>query len=82
MATNSANGCFSGFGRMTWAAASAPGGAPERGRGAVGARLLALWQWARVKFVGREPLRADPSASAGRAKAFRASFRPRGCGGL
>eukprot|EP00969_Alexandrium_andersonii_P093744 4141557-Alexandrium_andersonii.AAC.1 len=37
-AMSSANLCFCMFGRMTRATASAPGGAPECGWGAVGAR--------------------------------------------
>eukprot|EP00969_Alexandrium_andersonii_P060486 2662942-Alexandrium_andersonii.AAC.1 len=39
--TSSVNRCSSVFGRTTWAVASAPGGAPGCGWGAVGARPVA-----------------------------------------
>eukprot|EP00969_Alexandrium_andersonii_P107206 4728685-Alexandrium_andersonii.AAC.1 len=41
-ATSSANACFIVSDRRTWAAASAPGGSPESGWGAVGAQRLTL----------------------------------------
>eukprot|EP00969_Alexandrium_andersonii_P007090 309452-Alexandrium_andersonii.AAC.1 len=45
-ATSSASACSAAFDRRTWAASLTPGGSPDSGWGAVGARLRASPLWA------------------------------------